>query len=206
MNVAAFLMTVACLHVSARGFSQMVTVSGKNISVEDIFSSIKTQTGYTFWYNLDLIKKSKKVNVDIRNKPLRDALDICFTSQPFTCQIVGKTIVLKQKSEPVASETILNVVYAPPLTVHGKVINENAEPLAGVSVTVMGGSAGTSTGTDGSYSINVPEENATLVFSFVGYTTKTVEVNSRTNVDVQLLRAVSALSDVVVVGYGTKRR
>jgi TonB-linked SusC/RagA family outer membrane protein len=207
MNVAFILLTVTCLQVSARGFSQNVTIQGKNVSIEDIFSSIKAQTGYTFWYNLELIKKAKRVNVDIRNKPLKEALDICFNGQPFTYQIVGKTIVLKEKDSPLPSETALKVEPAlpPPHEVHGRVINENGEPLAGVSVTLIDGNTGTSTGADGSYSINVPE-NATLVFSFVGYTPQTVNVNTRTTIDIKLMREVSALSDIVVVGYGTQKK
>ena len=67
MNVTAIFMTVACLQLSAKSYSQNVTVSGKNLSIEKAFSSIKTQTGYTFWYNVELVEKAKKLDVSIRN-------------------------------------------------------------------------------------------------------------------------------------------
>lgn len=166
MNVAILLMTVACLQVSASGFSQSVTLSGKNIPIEKIFSSVKTQTGYTFWYNLELVEKAKKLDVNIRNKPLKEALNICFANQPFTYEIIGKTIVVKEKAVTMPSTVLPAEKPLPPpnIDVHGKVISEEGTPLVGVSVTLRGSKLGTSTGTDGTYSINAPE-NGTLEFS-----------------------------------------
>ncbi|HET7118176.1 MAG TPA: TonB-dependent receptor [Hanamia sp.] len=207
MNVAILLITVACLQVSASGFSQSVTLSGKNIPIEKIFSSVKTQTGYTFWYNLELVEKAKKLDVNIRNKPLKEALNICFANQPFTYEIIGKTIVVKEKAVTMPSTVLPAEKPLPPpnIDVHGKVISEEGTPLVGVSVTLRGSKLGTSTGTDGTYSINAPE-NGTLEFSFVGFTTQTISINSRTEVDVVLIREVSALSSVVIIGYGTQKK
>ena len=89
--------------------------------------------------------------------------------------------------------------------VTGKVTNSKAEPLAGVSVTVKGTSTGTSTGVDGSYSIDVPQ-NGTLVFSFVGYTTMELPANGRSQIDVTLEPSASSLEQVVIVGYGTQKK
>jgi len=207
MNISIFLITVACLQVSADGFAQSVTVSGENVPIEKIFSSIKNQTGYTFWYNLELVAKAKKLDVNIRNKPLKEALDICFSNQPFTYEIIGKTIVVKEKSHTNPSTTVLAEKPLPPpnIDVHGKVLNEEGAPLVGVSITISGSTAGTSTGSDGTYSISAPE-NGTLVFSFVGYSSQTISINSRTEINIQLIREVSALSSVVIVGYGTQRK
>jgi TonB-linked SusC/RagA family outer membrane protein len=207
MKISIFLITVACLQVSADGFAQSVTVSGENVPIEKIFSSIKNQTGYTFWYNLELVAKAKRLDVNIRNKPLKEALDICFSNQPFTYEIIGKTIVVKEKANTNPSTTVLTEKPLPPpnIDVHGKVVNEEGEPLVGVSITISGSTAGTSTGPDGTYSINAPE-NGVLIFSFVGYTSQTFSINSRQAIDVQLIREVSALNNVVIVGYGTQRK
>ena len=93
----------------------------------------------------------------------------------------------------------------PPIQITGKVVNETGEPLVGVSVTVRNGTAGTSTGSDGTYTITAPSDGA-LVFSFVGYTSQTININSRTTIDVKLERQVSALNDVVIIGYGTQKK
>jgi TonB-linked SusC/RagA family outer membrane protein len=85
--------------------------------------------------------------------------------------------------------------------VRGKVTNSKGEPLVGVSITVKGTIAGTSTNEKGEYSIDVPE-NSTLVFSYVGFATKELQVNSRSVIDVIMEENASSLEQVVVVGYG----
>lgn len=93
----------------------------------------------------------------------------------------------------------------PPIDVHGKVLSEDGTALAGVSVTVKGTNVGTSTGPDGTYTINAPD-NAVLVFTYVGYNSQSIPVNSRAEIDVQLAREENALNAVVVIGYGTQKK
>jgi TonB-linked SusC/RagA family outer membrane protein len=92
------------------------------------------------------------------------------------------------------------------IAVSGTVKADNGEPLPGVSVVVKGTQNGTVTDAAGSYRISVPDGNAVLVFSFIGYTTEEVTVGTRTTVDVLLVGDIKALSEVVVVGYGTQVR
>ena len=91
------------------------------------------------------------------------------------------------------------------IDIHGKVTNEEGVPLVGVSVTVGGSTTGTSTGPDGTYTINAPEEG-TLNFSYVGYKSQVVNVSSRTTIDITMEKDVSTLSDIVVIGYGTQKK
>jgi TonB-linked SusC/RagA family outer membrane protein len=91
------------------------------------------------------------------------------------------------------------------IDVKGKVVNEEGVPLIGVSVTVSGVNTGTSTGSDGTYSINVPE-NGTLVFSYVGYKSQIVNVDSQSTINITMAKDISSLSDIVVIGYGTQKK
>ena len=91
------------------------------------------------------------------------------------------------------------------INVTGKVISEEGTPLVGVSVTVGGAKTGTSTGPDGTYTINAPE-NGTLNFSYVGYKSQVVNVSSRTTIDITMQKEVSTLNDIVVIGYGTQKK
>ncbi|WP_421826725.1 SusC/RagA family TonB-linked outer membrane protein [Larkinella sp.] len=91
-------------------------------------------------------------------------------------------------------------------TVTGTVKDEKGEGLPGVSVVLKGSTKGTSTNADGSYRLDVPENNATLIFSFVGYLSQEVAVGNRTRVDVQLAVGDRSLEEVVVVGYGSQRK
>ncbi|MEQ9437897.1 MAG: TonB-dependent receptor [Cyclobacteriaceae bacterium] len=92
------------------------------------------------------------------------------------------------------------------IVVEGTVtVQEDGEGLPGVNILVKGSSMGTITDVEGKYSINVPDENDTLVFSSIGYLTQEVAVNGRTIVNVTLTEDVHSLEEVVVVGYGTQR-
>ncbi len=79
-------------------------------------------------------------------------------------------------------------------------------PLVGVSVTIKGNTGGVQTDQAGKFSITIPESARTLVFSFVGYVSKEVNVRNLSTVDVVLNSDERGLQEVVVVGYGTQRR
>lgn len=93
-------------------------------------------------------------------------------------------------------------------TVSGTVTDaETGETLPGVNITVVDmPNRGTSTDMDGNYSITLPSDDATLVFTFVGYIKQEVPVNGRSEIDVTLAPDVQQLDDVVVIGYGTQQR
>lgn len=90
------------------------------------------------------------------------------------------------------------------VTVKGKVIDKNGEPLIGVSVKEHGSINGTLTDTDGNYSINV-DENASLVFTYVGYKDQLIHVENKKIIDVTLEENVQMMSEVVVTALGIKK-
>ncbi|MGN6163560.1 MAG: SusC/RagA family TonB-linked outer membrane protein, partial [Flavisolibacter sp.] len=87
----------------------------------------------------------------------------------------------------------------------GTVADQTGKGIPGVTVTVKGTKTSTQTDGNGTYRINAPE-NATLVFSSVGFSTMEMQVNGRTSVDATLAAAENNLSEVVVIGYGTARK
>ncbi|MBC7653394.1 MAG: TonB-dependent receptor [Oligoflexus sp.] len=91
-------------------------------------------------------------------------------------------------------------------TISGKVIDEKLGPLPGVLVKVKGTAIGTATATDGSYSINVPDNDVTLVFSYLGFITQEVVVVNTTSINVTLREDTKALDEVVVIGYQTIKK
>ncbi len=89
--------------------------------------------------------------------------------------------------------------------VRGKVISSfDGQPLPGVSVVVKGTNAGTATNADGTYTINVSPKSQ-LIFSYIGFTSLTVDVNSRSVVDVSMTEDMSSLNELVVTGFGISR-
>jgi TonB-linked SusC/RagA family outer membrane protein len=88
----------------------------------------------------------------------------------------------------------------------GQVSDEKGTGLPGVSIVIKGTTRGTTTDTEGKFSLETLDDNATLVFSFVGYATQEVIAGNRRNIDVKLLDDANPLNEVVVVGYSTIKK
>lgn len=82
----------------------------------------------------------------------------------------------------------------------------NGQPLPGVSVVLKGSQRGTTTDAEGAFRLDVPDENTTLIFSYIGFVSKEVRVGSRSSLTIDLKSSDQSLSEVVVVGYGTQKK
>ena len=96
-------------------------------------------------------------------------------------------------------------LYAQNVTVSGIVKDPTGEPVIGASVTVKGTNMGTVTNIDGQYTLQCPAKG-TLVFSYLGMKPKTVDINSRQQINVTLEEEATTLNDVVVTALGIKRQ
>ncbi|AEL28624.1 SusC/RagA family TonB-linked outer membrane protein [Cyclobacterium marinum] len=114
---------------------------------------------------------------------------------------LGPVSPVEAKTEFSATKTVLVV----DVTISGKVTDKSGEPIPGVTVSVPGTSIGTATDIDGNYTISVPEAS-TLVFSFIGFNSKSIEIGDQSIVNVALEESISSLNEVVVVGYGTQKK
>ena len=90
--------------------------------------------------------------------------------------------------------------------VSGRVTDENGAAMPGVNVIVKNTTTGTTTDSDGVYTLNVGSNDAVLVFSFIGYATREVIVGAQSRLDIILTPSVQSLNEVVVVGYGTQQK
>jgi TonB-linked SusC/RagA family outer membrane protein len=198
MKLTAVLVFAALLNVSAKTYSQNISIHQSNISVDKILKLIKKQSGYNYFYDEDAVAKTSKVNIDVNNATVEEALNLCFKNQPLTYRIFQQTIVVKAKDE---SKTESNVAQK----VQGTVTDAKG-PLPGVNVKVKNTTIGTVTDANGKYVLNDIDGGATLVFTFVGYNTQEVPISNRETVDVKMVESQRALNEVVVVGYGTSKR
>jgi TonB-linked SusC/RagA family outer membrane protein len=92
------------------------------------------------------------------------------------------------------------------ITVTGTVKDENGQPMPGVNIQIEGTVIGGISDINGKYTISVPNANAVLIFSFVGYLETRVSVGGQTKIDVSLEPSAENLDEVVVIGYGTQRK
>src|SRR5690606_26172740 len=91
-------------------------------------------------------------------------------------------------------------------TVTGTVVDSLGETLIGVSVKVKGTNSGTSTNNSGVFTLNAPDENSTLEVSYIGFVSQEIQINGRKKLDIILKEKDSSLDEVVVVGYGTRKK
>lgn len=198
MKLTVILFLIA-FHVSAGGYTQVVTLYKKNAPLTEIFKEIRQQTGYDFFYELSWLEKAKPVNINVSNIPLTEALNQCFKDQPLTYTITGTTIVLKLKPAP----ALLTEVIAPAgFDVRGIVLDENGTPLALANVKVKGSDRITTTNNRGEFHLKNVESNTVLVISSVGYSRQEIAVNNQADLRVQLKVAIGTLEEVQFVAYG----
>ncbi len=91
-------------------------------------------------------------------------------------------------------------------TITGTVTDENDEGLPGVNILVKGTTTGTVTDLNGNYRLSVPDDVTTLVFSSVGYVSEEISISGRSVIDIQMSPDIQALSEIVVIGYGTQEK
>lgn len=202
MKLTTIILTITCMNIYAAGFSQNITLSEKNVALEKVLNQIEKQSGYTFFYNTNLVKKSIKVSVDVKDYSLEKTLDVCFKDLPIVYTIVQNTIVLKPKVQ----ETSTQIAQADPIKITGKVTDDLNLTLPGVTVRVKGTSVVAITDVNGAFHITVPDKNAVLVFTFVGFTTKEVSVGESININVKLAPASNGLNEVTVTSFGIKKK
>ena len=196
MKLIILLTVVACLHASAGGYAQKLTISKQDVSLEVIFKEIKKQTGYNFLYNYDWLQNTKKVTVEVKDASINQVLDICFKDQPLTYEIVDKTISLRKK--PIAPEEKPQA-----FPVQGRVVNDNGDPIPGVTVTVKGTKLATSTDANGEFSLALGDQNAHLLFSGANVETFEYDVSGKAELIVKLSTKINKLDEVQVIAYGT---
>lgn len=199
VKFTAAILLVACLQVSALGYSQTVTLSEKNAPLEKLFGEIEKQTGYSFLYSSEVLKQARRVDIRVHNGSLEKALDICFSNQPLTWKIEGKTVIVKPKSEGPNA-------LPPPVDVWGKIVNENHQPVGGASIQVKGTKVGAITDEGGNFLLRRINEDALLVISGTNIETKEVKLTGRFSPVLILVDTKVVGLATVEVGYGRVNR
>lgn len=196
MKLAIFLVLFTALQVKASPTAgQGINLSVKNAEIKKVLKSIEREGDYRFLFNSDLKDIRKKVDFTASNASVTEALASLFTGTNLTYKVLGNNLVVVLSTNPEENQEI---------KVTGRVTGENGEALSGASVQVRGG-GGTSTDNNGNYTITV-DNNATLIFSNIGYESQEVRVNGRSVIDVRLVLSVRKSDEVVVIGYGTASR
>ena len=175
--------------------SQSITLPSHNITIKDAFSEIEKQTGMSVDYDESVINLNKQVNASVNNKSLNETLALILKES-------GCTFVIRNNHIIISAQTVQQ--QQKQVTISGTV-SDNLGPIAGANVVEKGTTNGIITDMDGNYTLSVPQ-GAVIQFSYIGYVTKEITVDSQKNINVQLAEDAQKLDEVVVVGYGTAKK
>jgi TonB-linked SusC/RagA family outer membrane protein len=194
-----------CLMIAqaAAGLAQntaRITLNNPNISIAEIFTAIKQQTGLTVFYSNQLLDDREKLNVRFDQAELSTVLSTVLKNKSLHWTIREGSIVLKKQepapAKPAEDRQRLRI----------RVTDTQGEALVGVSVSVKGGAEKGVTDAAGFFTVALSDLNRVLVFSYVGFKTKEVPLNGLSSLNVTLEDQITGLDQVVVIGYGTAQK
>ncbi|WP_430817938.1 SusC/RagA family TonB-linked outer membrane protein [Carboxylicivirga sp. N1E11] len=199
MKITFLLMVVCGLTVSAASISQTkkVTLTVKNATLLDIFKEIESATELGFLYKNDQIDQRQTYSITAEDEEVHNVLDALLQDTQYHFTIIENNVVITAIPKQAVAATQQQ------LTINGKVIDVNGDPLPGVNVySKAQPQNGVITGIDGSYTITVDNTNAILTFSFIGFVSQDVQVAGRSQINITLLEEQVDIEEVVVTGYG----
>jgi TonB-linked SusC/RagA family outer membrane protein len=128
----------------------------------------------------------------------------CFGGLKITAAVTVNTHIVDLNFLSAGTSDLLNDQQ---LTVKGTIKDsESGDPLTGVTVMVKGTTIGALSDVNGKFSVNVPDRNATLSFSFIGFTTQELPATIGADMNVLMSLELTKISEVVVIGYGTQKK
>lgn len=172
----------------------------KIMPLKDVLSEIEKSYDISFFYNSKIVEGKYVSDKILQSDSLAIVLSKLLDQKSLTYEKeTDRTYVIFQKPKKAQQSKLLEVV-------RGRVTDTDGEPLAGVNILVQGTRIGTSSEEDGFWEVNAPSLQDTLLFSFIGFRTKVIPINGRTEIDVVMESQTYSGEELVVVGYGTRTK
>ena len=208
MRITVFLTLACVVNLYATGYSQetKLTLNLRDVKLSEVLSVIQHETDYQFLYNDEDVKNAPSVSVSVQDATVPQILAICFKNYPLNYRIENKTVVVLPEAALPGNAPLPGIAAAFQFVVKGRVTDDSGQPLSGVSVGLKGQSKGTVTDENGHYSLTLENGNGTLVFSYVGFAKQEKILNGRSDIDAVMIKTVSALNELVTVGYGVQKK
>ncbi|MEO1010810.1 MAG: TonB-dependent receptor [Bacteroidota bacterium] len=183
-----------------------IDVSLKNGTFKELFEEIEQKSEFIIFYKDDALRNAKEITLRARQKTVTEILDRAFKRTGLSYKILDRQIVVKRKEVPPAKIGAVETGMEQQFQVSGGVTDANGSPLPGASIVEKGTTNGTQTDFDGNFTIELQDQNAVLVISYIGFATREISVNGQSALSIILEESSEGLEEVVVVGYGTVKR
>lgn len=192
-------MTLLSIAFNQTLFAQRISLRINNGTVKEAIEKLRVEHGISFIFESRDLDTQRKVTINEQDATIEAIVDKLLQGQSLNYRIEGKNVVL--------TKGLTNLPDSgPKIVISGVVTDETGETMPGVNITIKGTTSGIISGLDGEYTISVPNKEARLLFSFVGYSTQEIRVGSHTEINVVLAEDARLIDEVVVVGYGTQKK
>ena len=214
MRTAFFLLFFAILYTQASiGYSQGAELSLdlKSASIKEICEEIERKSDFRFLFSGNAKTLSnKKVDIKVSARDIEEILNAMLADTEFSYKIIDKQVVIYHDSAKTLSKQVEEIVSELSVEqqkkqISGTVTDESNIPIIGANIIEVGTTNGTVTDFDGKYTLQV-EDASTIKISYIGYLEQTINTSGRNHIDIILVEDTHALSEVVVVGYGTQKK
>ena len=213
MKLTIILLIAGFLNVAAKGISQTVTFSGENVPVKSVFAVVEKQTGYVFFFKQGLLENTKPVTIHASGLPLEKFLNEMLKDQQLEYSIKNKNIIVRSLSKlEHLSSVPPSILSSPPITVRGRIVNENGEPVV-ASVMVKGTTKGVTSNNQGIFEMYDVDDEAVLVFSAANIETREIRladnpaISSGALASISVVTRVETMNDVVInKGYYSEKK
>ncbi len=175
-----------------------ITIDFNNIPVKQVFKELNSKTGLKFIYSPNDIDESKRISMTFREQPIKTVLDKIFSSLKISYTLNDNTIIVKRGLQQASIQE--------GRVIAGRVLNKRQTALANATVTTGLGKNSTSTDDQGQFTLKLDPQDSYFMVSLVGYVSQRVPLKTNGEYTVILTDSISALDEVVVVGFGTQRR
>lgn len=193
---------IFCLHAEyTHSQNVKVTIKQKNAELENVFSTIESQTDYLFIYN-KYVNVKRTVSVSLNKRPLAEVLELLFKGSDVKYKVDGSYIILSPHDT--ADGTTIQEAQQN-RTITGVVKDETGEPIIGANIIQKGTTNGVISDVNGQFSLTLPE-NGTVEISYIGYITQEFSIKGKNTFTIVLSEDTQALAEVVVIGYGTQNK
>ena len=206
MKLLFLFLTVALFQIKANTYGQNTKISldMKGVPLAKVIEKVESNTEFRFLYSSVKTDLTRLVTIKVKKKRINSVLRILFNNTDTAYQLIEKQIILtktlKKPKLPKIKIPDLNVVQQQVL---GTVSDKNGKPLPGASIVEKGTANGTQSGFDGKFTLELTDENAVLVVSYIGFVTQEISVGQQTTIAIVLTEDASKLDEVVVIGYGS---
>jgi TonB-linked SusC/RagA family outer membrane protein len=186
-----------------------ISIRIEDKSLKTVLTKLEKEAKVRFMYSVEVIQADRTVALNAKNQPLGEVLETLLSPLNILYRSTDNGIVLTPKAIKLGQIQRVQQSQAESpadIVIKGTVTDESGEKLPGVSVTLKGSTRGSTTNTNGDFTLDIPNEKVVLVFSFVGYLAQEVIVGNKTTFNITLKLDNKALNEVVVVGYGTVKK